>query len=163
MLKRRLSLRAIALLCAVALAPSAALAQFVASPLQNGTPVGPSVTGQSTASGLYFGTNRTGISGHLESGSGNGDTPTLSSCGTSPTLATGSTDTAGTVTMGSTATGCVITFGTAYTSAPNCSVTWRATPLASQAYTVSASAITLTQTSTTNNLVDYICTAKSGG
>lgn len=144
-------------------APGLALAQYVASPLQNGTPVGPSVTGADTLHGLYFGTNRTGVSGHLEAGLGNGSLPVLSACGTTPTLATGSTDLSGTVTMGSTATGCVITFGTAYTTAPSCVVTWRATPLASQSYVVAAGTITTTQTSTTNNILDYTCTAKNGG
>lgn len=154
---------AFGLAAALGLAGNAAHAQFVASPLQNGTPVGPSVTGQNTGSGIYFGVNRTGISGHIEAGLGNGDLPVLSSCGSTPTLADGSTDMSGTVTMGTTATGCVITFGTPYSVAPACTVTWRATPLASQSYTVSASAITLTQTSTSNNLIDYVCVAKSGG
>ncbi|MEB2519812.1 hypothetical protein SOP85_31025, partial [Pseudomonas sp. YuFO20] len=66
-------------------------------------------------------------------------------------------------TMGTTATGCVITFGTPYTAAPNCTVTWQATPLASQSYTVTTTAITTVQTSTSNNLLNYTCVARSGG
>lgn len=69
----------------------------------------------------------------------------------------------GTVTMGTTATGCVITFNVAYVAAPHCTVTWQATPLVSQSYTVSNTAITLTQTATSGDLVNYICVAQSGG
>jgi hypothetical protein len=87
--------------------------------------------------------------------------PVLTSCGTTPAI-TGS-DTAGIVTMGTTATGCVITFAAAYATPPVCVVTWIATPLASQSYVTSATAITLTQTSTSNNKVQYVCIAQSGG
>lgn len=88
--------------------------------------------------------------------------PALTSCGTSPSIS--GSDTAGTVTMGTgTPTGCVITFNVAYTTAPHCVVNWRATPLASQSYTVSTTALTLTQTATSSNLVDYACIAPSGG
>ena len=85
-----------------------------------------------------------------------GTAPTLTSCGTSPTISGG--DLAGTVTMGTGApTGCVITFATAYSGAPHCVVSWRATPLATQSYAVSATAITLTQTATSSNIVNYVC------
>jgi hypothetical protein len=88
--------------------------------------------------------------------------PALTSCGTSPAI-TG-TDLAGTVTMGTaTPTGCVITFNTAYALAPACVVTWIATPLASQSYVTSASAITLTQTATSSNVVKYVCVGQAGG
>ncbi len=60
-------------------------------------------------------------------------------------------------------TGCVITFNSAYVSAPYCVVTWQATPLASQSYAVSSTAITLTQTATSSNKVNYHCIARSGG
>lgn len=89
--------------------------------------------------------------------------PVATSCGTTPTVQLGSSDTAGTVEMGSSATGCIITFNHAYSNNPSCVVTWRATPLASQSYTVSTAAITLTQTSTTNNYVDYMCMVRGGG
>lgn len=88
-------------------------------------------------------------------GLGSTTAPALTSCGTSPAI-TG-TDLAGTVTLGGSATGCVITFNTAKSAAPHCVVTWIATPLASQSYVTTASAITLTQTSTSNNVVKYIC------
>lgn len=88
--------------------------------------------------------------------------PALTSCGTGSPAITG-TDVAGTVTMGTNATGCVITFNVAYSSAPNCTVTWQNTPLASQSYAISASAITLTQTSTSGNKANYVCLAQTGG
>lgn len=91
-----------------------------------------------------------------------GTAPALTSCGTTPAIA--GTDTSGTVTMGTgTPTGCVITFATAYTGAPHCVVSWEATPLASQSYAVTTTAITLTQTATSSNKVDYWCAAPSGG
>jgi hypothetical protein len=88
--------------------------------------------------------------------------PALTSCGTGSPTITG-TDTAGIVTMGTTASGCIITFNVAYNAAPFCVVTWIATPLASQSYVTSASAITLTQTATTGNAVQYHCIARNGG
>ena len=88
--------------------------------------------------------------------------PALTSCGTSPTIV--GNDHAGVVTMGTgSPTGCVITFNVAYASAPICIVSWQAQALASQSYTVSASAITLTQTGTSSNTARYICLAQSGG
>lgn len=92
---------------------------------------------------------------------GSGTAPALTSCGTTPAII--GTDVAGTVTMGTTATGCVITFNVAYIAAPHCLVTWIATPLASQSYTTSTTAITLTQTSASNNVVKYFCAAQPGG
>lgn len=147
-----------------ALTATPALAQMQGGPFQNGSPFNPSVTGSDTSAGMYFGTNRTGINGHFEAGIGSGDIPVLSGCGTTPNLISGSSDIAGSVILGTTATGCVITFGTAYSpSAPSCTVTWQSTPLASQSYTVTAAAITLVQTSTSNNIINYMCAAKSGG
>lgn len=90
-----------------------------------------------------------------------GSAPVLSSCGTSPAIS--GTDIAGTVTMGTASpTGCTITFATTYGSAPDCTVTWQS-QITSRAYAISATAITLTQTATSSNLVNYDCKAKSGG
>ncbi len=95
---------------------------------------------------------------HVQTG---GVPPVLTSCGTTPAV-TGS-DTAGVVTMGTgTPTTCTITFAVAYTAAPYCTVTWQ-TNIASMIYTVSASAISLTQTATSSNKVNYVCVAQSGG
>jgi hypothetical protein len=88
-------------------------------------------------------------------GIGSTTAPALTSCGTTPSIV--GTDLAGTVTMGTTATGCVITFNAAKSAAPHCVVTWIATPLASQSYTTSTTAITTTQTSASNNVLKYIC------
>jgi hypothetical protein len=87
--------------------------------------------------------------------------PVLTACGTTPSI-TGS-DTAGIVTMGTSATGCVITFATPYTGTPYCVVSWIATPLASQSYVTSNVAITTTQTSTSNNKLQYVCIGPNGG
>lgn len=87
--------------------------------------------------------------------------PTLTTCGTTPAIS--GTDRAGEVTMGTgTPTGCTITFAVAYAAVPYCTVTWRAN-LASMQYTVTTTAITLTQTATSSNKVDYRCLARSGG
>lgn len=91
-----------------------------------------------------------------------GSAPALTSCGGGSPAITGS-DLSGEVTMGTTATGCVITFNVTYSSAPYCTVTWQATPLASQSYVVAADKITLTQTSTSSNKVNYTCVARSAG
>jgi len=102
----------------------------------------------------------TTLNGHVASVTATA--PALTSCGTSPTIV--GSDAAGTVTMGTASpTGCVITFATAYTAAPSCTVSWQATPLASQSYSVSTTAITLVQTGTSSNLVNYTCVARSGG
>lgn len=88
--------------------------------------------------------------------------PVATSCGTGPAVV--GTDSSGKVTMGTASpTGCVITFATAFATAPNCVVTWAATPLASQSYAVSTSAITLTQTATSSNVAYWVCEANVGG
>lgn len=107
--------------------------------------------------------NQFGTTTPTHIGSAQTTAPALTSCGGgSPTNLAG-TDTAGTVVMGTTATGCVITFNVAYTNAPHCVVTWRATPLATQSYAVTNASITLVQTSTSGNVVDYLCIAPAGG
>ena len=84
-----------------------------------------------------------------------GTAPTPTGTG-SPTIASGSTDTAGEVTSGASATSVVITFATAKTNAPFCTVTPQ-TQLAAFAYTISTTAITITQTATTGEKIDYHC------
>lgn len=116
------------------------------------------LTGAQTFTGAATFTGAINANAHVNT---NATPPVLTSCGTSPSI-TGS-DTAGIVTMGTTATGCVITFATAYTGTPFCVVSWIATPLASQSYVTSNTAITLTQTSTSNNKVQYVCMGPSGG
>ncbi len=84
-----------------------------------------------------------------------GTAPTPTGTGT-PTIAAGSTDNAGEVTAGASATSVVITFATAKTNAPFCVVRSQA-QIASFAYTISTTAITITQTATSGNLIDYLC------
>lgn len=116
------------------------------------------IDGNLSVGGTTTNTGAVNSPAHLNTGA---TPPVLTSCGTTPSI-TGS-DTAGIVTMGTTATGCVITFATAYTGTPYCVVSWIATPLASQSYVTSNVAITLTQTSTSNNKIQYVCIGPSGG
>lgn len=90
-----------------------------------------------------------------------GAAPALTSCGTNPAIS--GSNVAGLVTMGTgSPTGCVITFANAYSGVPSCTVTWQI-PLASQSYVVAADKITLTQTGTSSNKVNYQCSAPAGG
>lgn len=91
--------------------------------------------------------------------------PVLTSCGTSPAIATGSSDVAGRVTTGTgTPTGCVITFAQAYNATPSCVlVSQTAYATTTPSYTVSATAITLTQAATNSAIYNYHCTSMNGG
>lgn len=85
-----------------------------------------------------------------------GTIPVATGTGT-PTIAAGSTNTAGEVTSGTTATSVIITFaGAPLAKAPFCTVTPQ-TNLVSFIYTISTSAISITQTATTGEKIDYIC------
>lgn len=94
-------------------------------------------------------------SAHLMGSSTN---PVISGCGTSPTV--NGDDSHGYVTVGSvSATGCTITFANAYPARPQCNVTNETMSLTSAfGYTVSASAITVTQaTGLVGDVLDYSC------
>lgn len=84
-----------------------------------------------------------------------GTAPSITSCGTSPSVATG-TDNAGQVTEGATATGCTITFAMAYAATPFCTVGSQTQVLAF-AYTLSTTAITVTNTSTSGDKINWVC------
>lgn len=71
-----------------------------------------------------------------------GSVPTLSSCGTSPTVDTGSTSVDGEFTTGSAATTCTITFASAWPAKPHCQVTGNG--VTGPTYTTSTTAITMT-------------------
>lgn len=89
-----------------------------------------------------------------------GSTPSLSSCGTSPSI-TGN-DHNGSVTTGTSATACTLTFASAYlTNAPNCVVGVR-TSSGAWAYitSVSTSALTFTLAGTSPFTFDYICAGR---
>ena len=97
------------------------------------------------------------VAGHMNF---TGTIPTLTSCGTSPAIATNSTDGAGEITEGSTSTGCTITFATAYTNAPFCTITEQSGLSAS--YTLSTTAITITNIGALSSTkIDYECHAAS--
>ncbi len=102
-------------------------------------------------------TNTSGA-GHIRTTSTGGFVPALTSCGGSPALV--GTDIAGVVTEGTTATGCIITFSTTYGTAPACIVTSQ-TQLAAFSYVVSATAITITNTSNSGDVVHYHCIGDS--
>lgn len=159
--KRRAEIIAVALLSMAAIAG----AQGVIGIFQNGIPTGPSVYGiGDSTSGLYFGTNRVGVAGHLEGGQGTGDTPALSTCGTSPALATGSTDFAGKITVGTSASNaCTLTFGTAYTTAPFCVVQNLTTGAAANVYAVATTTIIWSSALADSTVLHYHCVAPSGG
>lgn len=81
--------------------------------------------------------------------------PAVTGTGT-PTIAAGSSDTAGEATTGTTATSLIITFNLTHTNAPFCVVTPQ-TQLVAFAFTISNTAITITQTATSGNKIDYHC------
>lgn len=98
---------------------------------------------------------------HTGNSSVPGQLPAVTGTG-SPTIVAGSTDRAGEVTAGSSATSVVITFATPYATAPVCNVDTQ-TQITSFAYAISTTAITVTQTATSANKIDYQCTAVAGG
>lgn len=95
--------------------------------------------------------------GHLGFINPGGVAPSVSSCGTSPSLDTYATDISGTVTFGSgSPTSCTITFGSAFTTYDHCRVTFQSGIVAGYGYTYSLSAITITATAL-SGAADYIC------
>jgi hypothetical protein len=84
-----------------------------------------------------------------------GTIPTVTGTGT-PTITTGSTDTAGEVTGGTLATSIVITFAAAKTNAPFCVVTSQSSATGF-AYSISTTAITISLSALTAEIVDYHC------
>ena len=85
-----------------------------------------------------------------------GAAPTLSACGTSPSVDANATNLSGTVTVGSTATSCTATFATAFSTFNHCRVTSQST-LAAFAYTYSKTAIIVTATVLGGDVFDYQC------
>lgn len=88
--------------------------------------------------------------------------PTLSSCGTTPSMV--GDDTHGEVTVGSVAaTACTITFANAWTVAPVCNITNQSMSVVNaMTYTISATAITVSQTGLTGDKLDYMCKGLTG-
>ena len=83
--------------------------------------------------------------------------PTLTSCGSSPSLS--GNDLAGVIVTGTgSPTGCTLNFGTSWaTAAPACLVTWGSGPLAAMSWNTSTSALTITQTGANNTRLYYSC------
>src|ERR1043166_9725940 len=92
-----------------------------------------------------------------------GTAPTLSSCGTSPTLATGASDMAGTINVGSgTVTACTLTFGTAFTNAPTCVMNDDSTAVTGDISAISTTAVTFSfSVSIGSGHIYYVCIAGS--
>lgn len=104
-----------------------------------------------SSTSTLFSIDRTG---HIQTG---GDAPLLSSCGTNPSVI--GNDQHGEVTVGSVAaTACTITFAHAYPSAPACTITNQSMSVVNaMTYTISGSAIVVSQTGLTSAKLDYIC------
>ena len=81
------------------------------------------------------------VAGNADFGTG---TPTLSSCGTSPSLDSGSNDMRGEIVVGTSATGCTLTFSAAKTNVPFCLVASETSGLTSPGWTESTTPITIT-------------------
>ncbi|MEI6281981.1 MAG: hypothetical protein WCP82_04590 [Alphaproteobacteria bacterium] len=157
----------LAAVCAVGLAGGVAIAQTIAVPtvtsmgitdimqvVKGGVP-----SAQSTYATLLQLRNFI-LAGNSQVGA---TAPTLSGCGTGSPAVVG-TNSAGVITVGTTATGCIATFATAYVSAPACAVVSQTAPATTTpAYSVSTTAITITQASGSGNKYSYICIAQPGG
>jgi len=134
----------------------------IAPEFQNGVSTRPSVAGSDRSSGLYFGTAFTGVTKHLATS--NLSLPVVSTCGTSPALATGSSDTAFKITVGTSASNaCTLTFGTAYTTAPVCVVQNLTTGAAANVYAVSTTAIVWSSALADSTVLHGLCIGLSGG
>jgi hypothetical protein len=111
-MKKFLQRLAVAFCCGLIFSVGFVSAQNITTSIQGSQdPRGP--IGQDSAGNYYF-----KGAGHFLTYGSTGATPTLSSCGTSPTI-TG-TDTFFKLTTGSAATTCTITFAAAYLTAPQC-------------------------------------------
>lgn len=103
------------------------------------------------------------LPGHLLTTTRKGPAPSVTgaTCGTTAPSVSG-TDFAGVITVGTSATtSCVLTFGTAFGTAPVCLLTPKSAILAALSYATSTTALTITQTSTANNTIAYLCTSAS--
>ncbi len=88
-----------------------------------------------------------------------GDAPAITSCGTSPSFIGAANDNDMTIQVGSvSATGCTATFAHAWPAAPTCTVTERTGSVTNAfSYTVSTTAVVVTQTALTSDILDIRC------
>lgn len=114
---------------------------------------GTGLVGYDTVNGVYF-------PGHILSTTNGSPAPSITAtCGTSGQTITG-TDFAGTVTVGSSVTtSCPITFGQVYNTAPTCVVATMTGILASLSWVTTVTGLTVTQASTANNKIAYVCSS----
>lgn len=103
-----------------------------------------------TNQGVYF-------PGHVLSANLANPTPTVTAGGVNTPSITG-TDFAGTVTMGTSATTANVIFGRAYLSVPQCVLSWPSV-IATETYVLATTSIQITQTSTSGNKINYICSS----
>jgi hypothetical protein len=140
-----------------------AIGQSLFGQMQTGAPLGPAISPQTEPlTGIYFGTGRTGVSRHFETGNTNANNlPVISACGAGATVNAGSTDMGGTYTTGAATTTCTLTFGTAYATAPACIVAPQgAATFPTYTTTTTTIAVTVDIAATT---YAYFCLARQGG
>lgn len=154
-------MRGLALAGAFGLLAAPLIAQGTVFIAQNGLPTAPSIYGVGDSlSGIYFGTGYAGFTKHVVAGStATANLPVLSTCGTSPALATGSTDFAGKITVGTSASNaCTLTFGSTYTTAPFCVVQNATTGAGANVYaTTSATTIVWSSALADSTILIYHC------
>ena len=91
-------------------------------------------------------------------------TTTTSICGGSTAVLTGGTGVSGQVAEGTTAsTSCVITFPVAYKTAPECFVSLNGVADTALKCSTSTTALTVTQTSASSNVLNYLVIGLPGG
>lgn len=88
------------------------------------------------------------------------NSPTISSCGTSPSGSVVGNDAQGTITVGGTATGCTLAFIGTYAKSPHCNITNQSMSVVNAlTYTESASGFVVSQAAGLSaDLLDYHCT-----
>lgn len=121
-----------------------------------GSTTGPILTVQATSSMIsLFSVDQYG---HLQA-STTPVAPSLTSCGTSPSLSADSNDTYGTITVGSVAaTACTFVFGVPHTIGTHCVISEQTGSVVNVAsYTESLAGFTYSQTGLTSDKLDYIC------
>lgn len=137
----------------LALGLIAATAQNITKSVQlSQDPLG--TIGYDTSGGVYF-------PAHILSNTRVGPAPTVgTTCGTTGQSVTG-TDFGGEITVGSSVTtSCPLTFGTVYVTAPTCVVAPKTGLIATTfSWVTAVTGLTVTQASTANNHITYICTS----
>lgn len=88
-----------------------------------------------------------------------GVAPSLSSCGSGPSIV--GSDVAGAVTVKT--TGCTITFSQSYANAPACVVVDSTTPSTSMAYTTTTAHIAISAGLSSSDIIFYACVGQPGG